>query len=166
MEKSLLDILSHYTVHLLIAATAGTFIFTAALQFLRYRIVFENIAGLGFAFALTIAAITQAIRFGLLIAGAADFNTGKTARGIFSLVCSLGVTIFCAIEIAEFAATWGSLYPSHAAAMSLIFQFMVWAGFLLEVRLVVTVANRKATIVPFHRKHAPSPTPTNGALID
>jgi hypothetical protein len=88
--------------------------------------------------AVMVAVIQELVRFGLLIASIRDFSDKKPFNGWLGLVGSVGL-VFHDISICKDIATVWS--PENPSLYSDIFVFLILIGFLLEIRLVLTIRN-------------------------
>ncbi|MEZ4962004.1 MAG: hypothetical protein R2830_19405 [Saprospiraceae bacterium] len=145
IEQSFVSFSANQSALVFVLATVGTFIMTGALQYYFYLGVFEDVVlNLSFLFATLIPIIIQSVRFAFLMATSRHFSTGDKGKGFFTLIGSIGVTAFCGYEMQELANTWGALFPEWAGSLFLVFEFLVWGGFVLELGLIIAVAGTAA----------------------
>ena len=86
-----------------------------------------------------IGLMTQLARLAFGIAGASDFAQGKTSKGLTGLIFSLGLAIVGAYEVAEISAMWANGDHGFYNSCMLVLQVIVWLGFILEIRMAITV---------------------------
>lgn len=134
--------LSDHSATILIVAAVASFFITGFLEFFHYKEVFgkslrnELAMGISVMFAL----FFQGVRCATIANSAKQFRIGQNARGAFILLVSLGVTVFCAYEAQQIAAIWESGHPEIAGYIHLGVLCVVWAGWVLELILVVSVS--------------------------
>ena len=86
-----------------------------------------------------IGLMTQLARLAFGIAGASDFARGRVSRGLSGMVFSLGLAIVGAYEVAEIAVMWSKGDQHFYDSCMLVLQLIVWLGFVLEIRMAITV---------------------------
>ena len=86
-----------------------------------------------------IGLMTQLARLAFGIAGAADFAKGKISKGLVGMLFSLGLAIVGAYEVAEIALTWSKGNHQFYNSCLLVMELIVWLGFLLEIRIAISV---------------------------
>lgn len=86
-----------------------------------------------------IGLMTQLARLAFGIAGASDFAKGKTGKGLIGVLFSLGLAIVGAYEVAEIALAWSNGNTDFYNSCLLIMELIVWLGFLLEIRIAISV---------------------------
>ena len=142
-KKSLLNGLIAQSPTLLLVAMGLSFLLMFGVQMFYYSSVFRDVVpNVGFAFAVGIAIglFTQLTRLAYGISGAYEFAKGYYAKGTGGLLFSFCVTIFEAFEVQSIAAHWSSKNESLHDPMLLMFQFLIWTGFCLELRLAMNVS--------------------------
>ena len=72
------------------------------------------------------------------ISGAAEFANGRIGRGFAGILFSLALTCFESFEVVGAAKT---IAPALSGEAAMIFQLVVWLGFVLEIRLAISVSN-------------------------
>ena len=141
IEQSFVSFSANQAALIFVMATVGTFLMTGALQYYYYLKVFEDVVqNIAFMFAILIPFIIQSVRFAFLMATSKHFSHGHKGKGFFTLIGSVGVTAFCGYEMQELALTWGAQFPQWSGSLFLIFEFLVWGGFVLELGLLIAVA--------------------------
>jgi len=110
----------------------------------------ENLPTMGVVLAWAIAIVTQFARMAFGIAGARDFYLGNSFSGSLGLAASLGISIFENFEAAWMAAHWENM------EMLGLLRFIVWLGFVLEVRLILTAGNANDDDQPSETKSSTS----------
>jgi|GEM_PF-1144649 len=93
-----------------------------------------------FAIAILIAVIQELVRFFLLVASIRDFSKGEKFSGWLGLLGSLGLVVHDILLANKVAKMWSNL---DAHPYSDIFLFLIFIGFLLEIRLILTMRNNK-----------------------
>ena len=128
---------------LLLVSMILSFVLVAIVQVFYYsNYVFVGkvgTAGIAFAISCGIAVMVQLTRVAFGITGAFEFANGNAGKGIFGILCSLGLTIWSSFELAEIAAVWAGNDASLLYSSQLVLLFIAWAGWVLEVRLAVTI---------------------------
>ncbi|MCB0554755.1 MAG: hypothetical protein KDD02_14490 [Phaeodactylibacter sp.] len=97
-------------------------------------------AAISLAVGVAIGLLTQITRFSFGISGAHDFAKGRIGKGVFGLFFSVAVTAIESFEMTHVAHAWGAGNPFLEMVINMILQFVIWVSFILEVRLVITVA--------------------------
>jgi len=96
----------------------------------------------------SIGLMTQLARLAFGIAGASDFAKGSTAKGLTGMLFSLGLAIVGAYEVAEMAHMWASdadqFDQGFYSSCLLVLELIVWLGFLLEIRIAISVGGELA----------------------
>lgn len=101
---------------------------------------------------IAIAVLVQFCRVAFGVSGAYEFAKGNTGKGIFGMLFSLVLAVWCSYEVSEIAHSWASytdannilqIDPRLLQSSTLVLQLIVWAGFALEIRLAIAVASFK-----------------------
>lgn len=108
------------------------------MQCFYYYVILESglsylnwIASIGFAF------LVQLIRLSSGLAGAYEIAKGKYVTGVLGLLLSFAVTVFETFDVAHIYDYWHLKYGTDRALYHML-QFTVWAGFILEIRFMMT----------------------------
>lgn len=86
--------------------------------------------------AILIATLQELIRFGLLVASVRDFSDSKPLNGWLGLLGSLGLVWHDMSLCSDVAIAYSE---TNFGAYEMLFYFLILIGFLLEIRLVLTV---------------------------
>lgn len=122
---------------LLFITAVLSFISMGVFQFNFYQEeLSESLPTVGLFLAGSIAFITQIARIAFGLAGAHDFMRNENLRGILGLAASFGLTVFESFEASWMAEHWNAGSSSYVGLL----QFIVWIGFILEVRLILMVS--------------------------
>lgn len=127
---------------ILIIGAVVSFAITAFIEFMYYRDLFGENLGPETSITLSIllALFFQGIRCASLASTAKMFSLGNQARGMFVLLVSLSVTVFCAYEAGQVSVIWEQGNPMLAGHIKLIILCLVWSGWVLELILIVNVS--------------------------
>ena len=156
LDQSIMEWLSDHSATILIIAAVASFFITGFLEFFHYREVFGKALDykLAIVISLLFALFFQGVRCATIANSAKQFRVGQKARGVFILAVSLGVTVFCAYEAQQIAAIWENGHPEIAGYIHIGTLCVVWAGWVLELILVVSVAgDRAGSPTPLTRSH-------------
>jgi len=108
-----------------------------------YSDLFKNVApnnGFAYGAGISIGLMTQLARFAFGVSGAFEFAKGLYAKGAGGLLFSFCITLFESFEVQSIAAKWSGGDVHLFDAMFLLFQFLIWTGFCLELRLAMNVS--------------------------
>lgn len=150
LDQSIMEWLSDHSAAILIVAAVASFFITGFLEFFHYQEVFGKALRNELAITISImfALFFQGVRCATIANSAKQFRIGQKVRGFFILAVSLGVTIFCAYEAQQIAAIWESGRPEISGYIHIGVLCIVWAGWVLELILVVSVSG--SATLPFH----------------
>ena len=90
---------------------------------------------------IAIGLFTQLCRLAFGLAGAYEFASGKYGKGAGGLLFSFCITLFEAFEVQDIAERWGGGSSQLHDSLLLLFQFLIWTGFCLELRLAMNVSS-------------------------
>ena len=108
-----------------------------------YSDLFKNVmpnTGFAYGVGIAIGLMTQLARFAFGVSGAFEFAKGHYAKGAGGLLFSFCITLFEAFEVQSIAEKWSNGNVHLFDAMLLLFQFLIWTGFCLELRLAMNVS--------------------------
>ena len=170
IDVGIMEWLSDHSSTILIICAVASFFITGFLEFFHYQEVFGK--SLRVELAVTIstmfALFFQGVRCATIANSAKKFRQNQKARGSFILLVSLGVTVFCAYEAQQIAAIWESGHPEISGYIHLGVLCVVWAGWVLELILVVSITgeatptpSQQQQLQPKQRQNHP-----NGAPFD
>lgn len=121
-----------------------SFVLMMVVQMFYYAGAFKDVVpSIGFAFGIGIAIglFTQMARMSFGLAGAYEFATGRYGSGATGLVFSFCITLFEAFEVKGIAQGWSNGDVHLFTTLHLLFQFLIWSGFCLELRLAMNVSS-------------------------
>ena len=121
-----------------------SFVLMFGVQMFYYAESFKGaVPNIGFAFGggIAIGLFTQLVRLSFGLAGAYDFAEGKYGKGAGGLLFSFCVTLFEAFEVQDIAQRWGNGNDHLEDSLLLLFQFLLWCGFALEIRLAMNLSS-------------------------
>ena len=142
-RHSLLNGLIAHSSTLLLTAMMLSFLLMFGVQMFYYADIFKDVVpNIGFAYGIGIAigVMTQLGRFAFGVSGAYEFAKGYYAKGAGGLLFSFCITLFEAFEVHTVAIHWSNGNPVLHDPMLLLFQFLIWTGFCLELRLAMNVS--------------------------
>ena len=116
-------------------------------QMFYYADSFRNVApnaGFAFGVGIGIALFTQLVRLAFGLAGAYEFSKGRYGSAAGGLLFSFCVTLFESFEVQAIAEKWSSNDLHLYDSLLLLFQFLIWTGFCLELRLAMNVSSKSA----------------------
>lgn len=145
LDQSIMEWLSDHSATIIVLATLATFLLTGYFEFFFYLEVFGSQIPSGFAVAVAVALplVIQGIRAATVTNSAKKFRQGLHGRGSFILFMSLIATVYCSFEMVHLANFWDQDRGQYQAAVLLAMQFLVWAGYGLEIVLAVSVSGEK-----------------------
>ena len=151
LDQSIMEWLSDHSATILIIAAVASFFITGFLEFFHYKEVFGKALRYELAMAISVmfALFFQGVRCATIANSAKQFRIGQKARGFFILAVSLGVTVFCAYEAQQIATIWEDGHPEISGYIHIGTLCVVWAGWVLELILVVSVSGG-ASALPYH----------------
>lgn len=142
-QIALLGVLKQQSLLLLVSMFL-TFILMFLIEAFHYanNVIGENVPNMAYAYGmgLSIAAIQQLSRISFGISGAYEFAKGNPGKGLLGLLFSLILTVYCSYEVAEIAIVWSGGNESLLWSAQLVLFFIVWAGFVLEIRLAISIS--------------------------
>jgi hypothetical protein len=158
LDRSIMEWLADNSATIIVLATLGTFFLCGFLEFHYYLHSFGQGLSTEFAIAIAIALpfVIQGIRCATVSNSAKLFKEGKKVRGGFVILCSFATSVFCAYQMTTLATAWAGTDQTLENTLFLTLQFLVWAGFALEIILAVSVSGNES-------KHA-YPTPLNSSI--
>jgi hypothetical protein len=160
LDTSIMEWLSNHSSTILIISALSSFLISGALEFFHYQDVFgKSLSGeLAITFSLLFALFFQGVRCATIANSARLFRKNNQVRGAITLLVSLAVTVFCAYEAKQIAATWENGHPEIAGFIHLGVLCVVWAGWVLELILVISVAGDAVTPQPAPAKQPQKPS--------
>ncbi|MCF8245517.1 MAG: hypothetical protein K9J37_13580 [Saprospiraceae bacterium] len=166
IDVGIMEWLSDHSSTILIIAAVASFFITGFLEFFHYQAVFGKSLRTELAISISVmfALFFQGVRCATIANSAKKFRQNQKVRGSFILLVSLGVTIFCAYEAQQIAAIWESGHPEISGYIHLGVLCVVWAGWVLELILVVSISGEATpTPQPAQQKPngQPAPYPSN-----
>lgn len=134
--------LSDHSAAILVISAVASFFITGFLEFFHYWEVFGKALRpeLSIAVSIMLSLFFQGIRCATIANSAKQFRQDQKLRGTFILLVSLAVTIFCAYEARQIASIWEMGHPEIQGFIHLAVLCVVWAGWVLELILVVSVS--------------------------
>jgi hypothetical protein len=150
LDQTIMEWLSDHSAAILIICAIASFVITGIVEFFHYKDVFGKSLNteLSFAISLLFAIFFQGVRCATIANSAKQFINNQKGRGIFILLVSLGVTVFCAYEAKQIAAIWEEGHPEIAGYIHGGVLCVVVAGWVLELILVVSVAGNANAATP------------------
>ena len=142
-NNSLLNGLIAHSSTLLLVAMILSFALMFGIQMFYYADLFKNAlpnAGFAFGVGICIGLMTQLGRFAFGVSGAFEFAKGYYAKGAGGLLFSFCITLFEAFEVQAIAKKWSNGDADLHDPILLLFQFLIWTGFCLELRLAMNVS--------------------------
>lgn len=137
--RRIIKVLTLSSPLLLLISMVLSFVLLFIMQCFYYYIILESglsylnwIASIGFAF------LVQLIRLSSGLAGAYEISKGKYWQGVIGLLLSFAVTVFETFDVSHIYEFWHSEYGTDKALYHMM-QFTVWAGFILEIRFMMTI---------------------------
>ena len=143
-NNSILNGLIGHSSNFLLTAMVLSFFLMFGVQMFYYADSFKRVVpNIGFAFGvgICIGLFTQLVRLAFGLAGAAEFSKGRYGAAAGGLIFSFCVTLFEAFEVQAIAEKWGGNDLHLHDSLLLLFQFLLWTGFCLELRLAMNVSN-------------------------
>lgn len=143
-NNSILNGLIDHSSNFLLTAMVLSFFLMFGVQMFYYADSFKDIMpNLGFAFGvgICIGLFTQLCRLAFGLAGAYEFSNGRYGSGAVGLLFSFCITLFEAFEVQAIASKWGASDLHLHDSLLLLFQFLIWTGFCLELRLAMNVSS-------------------------
>lgn len=131
----------------LLAAMMISFLFLGTIQVFYYQRLLEpNIPTVALPMILSIgfALLIQAARAGFALVGVRDFALGKSGIGFLGFFFSGGLSVFESFEVNHIAVFFSTTNPAVQPSFVLMLQACVWAGLVLEVRLLMSIVNALA----------------------
>lgn len=123
---------------LLLICALGSFICFGFFSVNYYAKLFEPVGVHSRTMAITMAVITELVRFALLVASIRDFSDKKRFNGWLGLLGSVAL-VFHDVNVARsIAAMFDAANPTP---YSTAFIFLILLGFGLEIRLILTMSN-------------------------
>lgn len=165
MEEGLVNWLTENSALILIVGAGMSFLLTGMIQVKYYIDLFSaNLPGeLNLTMGILLAIFFQGIRCATLSSTAKLFSVNQRGRGVFILLISLAVTVYCSYEAGQVAYLWESSRPEIAGHIRLVLLCLVWSGWTLELVLIVNLAGAAAaTRQPPQRQPQPQPQHSNG----
>lgn len=154
LDRSIMEWLADNSATIIVLATLGTFFLCGFLEFHYYLHSFGQGLSTEFAIAIAIALpfVIQGIRCATVSNSAKLFKEGKKVRGGFVILCSFATSVFCAYQMTTLATAWAGTDQTLENTLFLTLQFLVWAGFALEIILAVSVSgsDSKHAFTPHH----------------
>lgn len=145
-NNSILDGLIAQSSNFLLTAMVLSFVLMFGVQMFYYAESFKGIVpNVGFAFGVGIAIglFTQLCRLAFGLAGAFEFASGRYGKGAGGLLFSFCITLFEAFEVQDIAHRWSNNSEQLHDSLLLLFQFLIWTGFCLELRLAMNVSGNE-----------------------
>lgn len=143
-NNSILNGLIAHSSNFLLTAMVLSFVLMFGVQMFYYAESFKDVVpNVGFAFGVGIAIglFTQLCRLAFGLAGAYEFANGRYGAGAGGLLFSFCITLFEAFEVQSIAEKWSNGNVQLHDSLLLLFQFLLWCGFALEVRLAMNVSS-------------------------
>ncbi len=168
IDVGIMEWLSDHSSTILIIAAVASFFITGFLEFFHYQEVFGKSlrSELAISISVMFALFFQGVRCATIANSAKKFRQNQKVRGSFVLLVSLGVTIFCAYEAQQIAAIWESGHPEISGYIHLGVLCVVWAGWVLELILVVSVTGEAANQPAQQRANGQQNGLANGHQFD
>jgi hypothetical protein len=167
MTNNALKGLLSYSTGFILTAMILLFVLKMVVDGFHYTEIFTpRVPAVGFAYAIGIGlALSSGLtRFALGLGGAYEFAKGKVGVGIFGLIFSFGMTIWQAFEVANIVSVWANGESGEFYNISNgVLQFVVWAGWILEIRLAFHISGTLKDEQETEEKENevnPSPPPT------
>ncbi|HFA48064.1 MAG TPA: hypothetical protein ENJ95_03490 [Bacteroidetes bacterium] len=159
LDQTIMNWLSDHSATILIIAAVASFFITGFLEFFHYKEVFGKalIPELAVTISVMFAMFFQGVRCATIANSAKQFRLNRKIRGAFVLLVSLGVTIFCAYEAQQIATIWEKGHPEISGYIHLGTLCVVWAGWVLEIILVISVAGDEKPDGHQNQKHRSRP---------
>lgn len=139
--RRIIEVLTLSSPVLLLISMILSFVLVFIMQCFYYYVILEDglsylnwIGSIGFAF------LVQLIRFSSGLAGAYEIANKKYWQGIIGLLLSFAVTMFETFDVAHIYNYWHTEYATDRALYHMM-QFTVWAGFVLEIRFMITISS-------------------------
>jgi len=129
-----------------------SFVIMFVVQLFYYAEIFsESLPSIAFSYAIGVGMglMYQLSRLALGLAGAYEFSRGKIGIGIAGLAFSFGLTLFESFEVTEMAVFWSAENPLIYNSISIGLQAVIWLGFVLEVRLALSIGRGVRSSVNF-----------------
>ncbi len=142
-NNSILKGLISNSSNFLLTALILSFFLMFGVQMFYYADSFKDVVPqIGFAYGIGIAIglFTQLCRLAFGLAGAFEFASGKYGKGAGGLLFSFCITLFEAFEVQGIAMEWGAKNAHLEHSLLILFQFLIWTGFFLELRLAMNVS--------------------------
>lgn len=145
-ENSIVDWLTENSALILIIFAVLSFLLTAIIQVIYYQGLFDEKMRTEVVTVLSIclAGFFQGIRCATLSSTAKLFSIAQRARGFFILAISFSVTVYCSYEACEVAALWEIGRPEIGGHIRLVLLCLVWAGWALELVLIINLSGAAA----------------------
>jgi hypothetical protein len=143
-NNSVLNGLIDHSSNFLLAAMVLSFVLMFGVQMFYYADSFKDVVpNVGFAFGvgICIGLFTQLCRLSFGLAGAFEFSNGRYGSGAVGLLFSFCITLFEAFEVQAIAIKWSGRDLHLHDSLLLLFQFLIWTGFCLELRLAMNVSS-------------------------
>lgn len=147
-NNSILNGLIKSSSKFLLASMILSFLLMMTIQMFYYAMVFKDVLielgmGIGatFGVGLCVGIIVQSIRLAFGLAGAHEFGIGRYGSGTFGLLFSFCVTLFESFEVQLIATDWSHGDLHLYSTMHMLFQFLIWSGFFMEIRLAMNVTS-------------------------
>lgn len=143
-NNSVLNGLIQSSSKFLLASMVLSFLLMMVVQMFYYAGAFKGVvpsAGFAFGIGIAIGLFTQMARMSFGLAGAYEFAIGRYGSGAAGLIFSFCITLFESFEVRGIATEWSNGNGHLFETLHLLFQFLIWSGFCLELRLAMNVSS-------------------------
>lgn len=106
----------------------------------------EKLPSIGLIVAVLVSVVSELLRFGFGLAGVRDLVRGKRWNGILGIGASVILSIYDHFEAGRMAAHWGN------EELWYVLVFLVWVALVAEIRLIMTMSEKPAVIVPLNEE--------------
>jgi len=151
-NNSVLNGLVKNSSNFLLVSMILSFVLMFGIQMFYYAESFMGILpnnGFAYGVGICIGLFTQLCRLAFGLAGASEFASGRYGSGAMGLIFSFCITLFESFEVQAIALEWSGRDVRLHDSLLILFQFLIWTGLFLELRLAMNVSSSSTVDDPY-----------------